>query len=278
MNIKELAEILQWMGHLKQSPGGLLENVSNEEVKDALEKFQDFNGLDKTGTLTPETERLIGLPRCGQPDVMMNMTGQCAWPMTNVTWHQAVQLSQLPPDRVQAVFLKAHQQWADVCGIEPINVDDPSKANITSRQGSGRRDQLDGPMGILAYSELPCGVASNTQLQQVYDADENWSESMLLAVACHEIGHAYGLQHSSKGNLMAPYYDPNITGPQAGDIAEMVARYGPPKPKPVPTPTPTPTGTPVPGDTGEEVVIPGGQVVINGKVFILTTILTPRNG
>jgi hypothetical protein len=270
MDLQKVAQILKWLGHLGEN----LANVSDEQVKDALARYQEFNGLTKTGTLTPETEHLISLPRCGHPDVMANMSGQCAWPMTQVTWNQAIQLSQLPPDRVQAVIAQAYQQWADICGIEPTFVNDPNQANIFSRQGSGRRDQLDGPMGILAYSELPCGVASNTQLHQVYDADENWSESMLLAVACHEIGHALGLQHSTKGNLMAPYYDPNITKPQAGDIAEMVARYGQPKPKPVPTPTPTP----VPGDTGDEVVVPGGQVIINGKVFILTTILTPRNG
>ncbi len=273
MNLKELGEVLQWMGHLsKEAP-----TTDSQEVGDALKKYQAFTGLEPTGMLDAVTEHKLGLPRCGIPDIQMSNTngGQCAWPMTKVTWHQAVQLSQLPDDRIQAMFALAHQQWADVCGIEPVNVANANQANITSRQGRGRQDQLDGPMGILAYSELPCGVAPNTQLNQVYDSAENWSEKMLLAVACHEIGHAYGLSHSTVGNLMAPYYDGNITKPQSGDIAEMVARYGPPKPRPTPSPTPTGT-TPVPGDTGGEVVVPGGQVIINGKVFILTTILTPR--
>lgn len=258
MNLDDLSKLLSWLGHMQ--PG--------ESIQDALKKYQSFHGLNPTGVLDDTTAVQLKLPRCGHPDVMAMGTGVCKWPMNQVTWFQAVQLAQLPADRVQAVFALAHQQWADVCGIQPTNVADSSQANITARAGSGPADQLDGPGGILAYSELPCGVAGNTQLHQVFDADENWVESMLLAVACHEIGHAYGLQHSTTGNLMAPYYNPAITKPQAGDIQEMVARYGPPQPKPTPTPSPSPVDG--------EIVIPAGVQVIAGKTFVVTITLTPR--
>jgi hypothetical protein len=255
MNLNELSEALKWLGHLSQANG---------DVEKALAAYQKFHGLAETGALDTETQRQLLLPRCGHPDVMAAMAGPCKWPMKKVTWNQDVQLSQLSPEKVQAIFTKAYQQWADVCGLQPVWVAHEKQANITSRQGSGRRDQLDGPSGVLAWSELPCGVQPNTQLQQVYDSAENWIESMLLAVACHEIGHALGLQHSTTGNLMAPYYDPRITKPQAGDISEMRSRYGPP----TPIPTPTPTGT--------EIVVNGGLVAINGKNFVLTVTLTPR--
>jgi hypothetical protein len=64
------------------------------------------------------------------------------------------------------------------------------------------------------------------QLDQMFDEAEEWSFDMAVAVICHELGHALGLAHLGKGNLMAPYYDPNVSTPQKGDIAEMIALYG----------------------------------------------------
>jgi hypothetical protein len=49
---------------------------------------------------------------------------------------------------------------------------------------------------------------------------------MAVSVICHELGHALGLPHLNAGNLMAPYYDPDVTAPQKGDIEEIVKLYG----------------------------------------------------
>jgi hypothetical protein len=48
----------------------------------------------------------------------------------------------------------------------------------------------------------------------------------------HEIGHAIGLDHLSRGNIMQPTAAGDIVRPMAGDIEQAVLRYGQPGPKP----------------------------------------------
>jgi hypothetical protein len=167
--------------------------------------------------------------------------GQCKWPQRRITYFEAMALKGMVRVDVGAVFDLAWKQWADVCDIEPARLPSVAGANVSAGQGA-----IDGPWGTLAYSYLPCNATEGTQLAQLYDDGETWTPPYLLACACHEIGHALGLNHLDVGNLMAPILDPNITKPQPGDIAEIRARYGPPATAPTPTPVPTPTPTPTP--------------------------------
>ncbi|QEL18522.1 matrixin family metalloprotease [Limnoglobus roseus] len=141
----------------------------------------------------------------------------------------------------------ACQQWADVCGLTFVRTDTAAKADILHGVGP-----IDGSGKTLAWSELPNGA--DTRLKQLYDSGEQWAVGPgvpankidIVAVACHEIGHALGLGHDNAGGaaLMDPFYSPKVTKPQARDIARIQALYGPPKAVPTTPPVAPPAGPP----------------------------------
>lgn len=214
-------------------------DATDEEVDSAIRRYQSFNGLAADGVVGPETVHQMTNPlRCGLPDMMLDAT--CAWPHKKVTYLPRLQLPGITNEDMLRAFDTGCQQWNAVCGIQLTRVGG-KPANIVADSGTGSGVNLDGRGGTLAWSYLPCGQAPNGSIQQMYDTGENWNFQMLVAVCCHEIGHAIGLSHLSAGNLLAPYYSAEITKPQAGDIAEAVKRYGPPAPS---SPTPVPGAEP----------------------------------
>ena len=188
---------------------------------------------------------------CGVPDHLGADT-LCRWANPRVTWCIQDLLPGLDYETMRDAFALAWSYWAEVCGIEPVYSVNARTSQVLV--GVGR---IDGPQGVLAQSELPCG--SPVQLGQEYDASELWviaedppaDRIDLVRVAAHEIGHVIGLPHIAQGNLLAPYYSRTIRRPQAGDIREAVQRYGPrraatPAPAPPPAPTPSPPPRPAP--------------------------------
>lgn len=131
---------------------------------------------------------------------------------------------------VRAAYAQAFTFWQEVCGLT-FSPGTFERADI--RASTGR---IDGPMGVLAWSELPPG--DNRPLAQMYDNSERFTLSEtpgrgqidLVAVATHEIGHALGLDHSREGtgDLMEPTYQPGRRKPQRGDIQRIQQLYGPP--------------------------------------------------
>jgi predicted Zn-dependent protease len=146
--------------------------------------------------------------------------------MEKITYHTELNLPGITAEQASMAFDIAIGAWAEVCAIEPVRVDAQNIANIYARSGKGQAVNLDARGGTLAWSELPCGVEANVQLDQMFDEAEDWSFDMAVAVMCHELGHALGLPHLNQGNLMAPYYNPNVRAPQKGDIEEIVKLYG----------------------------------------------------
>lgn len=257
-----LAHLIE-LGHLPPQasniePGSQLQM---DAVAKGLQEFADFHQVENP-------MRLIGRPRCGVPDIQRSTdragAGQCKWPMLDVTWAQRVTLSTLPPEKVEAAFIEAMSYWNAVCGIRLVRTQDFNSANIYSQNG-----RIDGSSGTLAYSYIPCGASSSARMRQVYDSQENWYHNFLVAVICHEVGHAIGLDHDSTGQLMAPYVNVNIIKPQSKDIAQAQSRYG--KPQTIPTvPPPPPTVPPTtPGTPDTPVESKDVEVVIRGVSYIL---------
>lgn len=171
---------------------------------------------------------------CGVPHSYLSLMAQeyirPQWSKTSLTWSVAGNLPGLTLEMLNTIYAEAWEAWVAVCGITAARI------LIQGADVNKTTGRIDGPGGVLAWSELPSG--DDRPLTQRYDNSESWDQNFLRVVASHEIGHALGLPHLARGNLMQPTYDPTITKPQAGDIAEIQRRYGPPKTRPVPEPAP----------------------------------------
>lgn len=183
--------------------------------------------------------------------------GLARWSSPNVTYDCSALVGGLSSILGGEVVLRAYQNacesWNKVCGIKMRL--SQSGGNIVSSAG-----RIDGSSGTLAWSYLP-GVPSGMkeQLKQLFDISERWTEQWLQEVACHEVGHAIGLDHSpDKNALMYPYsHNGSLPVPQAWDIAEGVKRYGPPVAVPPGNPPPVPPGNPSVPEIGGVVTIDG---------------------
>jgi hypothetical protein len=232
-------------------------SIKGPELAKAVKAYQEFNGLDQTGIVGPKTASRINRNRCGLPDFNITdpTTGPCKWPMAQISYYHKMKMPWIDENQIREAYDIAFSQWAEVCNIDPVRVEDENLANIYAKSGAGKKHGLDDRGGTLAWSELPCGVAENVQLDQMFDEAEPWSFNMAVAVICHELGHALGLPHLNDGNLMAPYYDPNVTSPQKGDIAEIVKLYGKRKKM-----------YPITKDAAPRI---NGTVMINGRPYVL---------
>ena len=104
------------------------------------------------------------------------------------------------------------------------------------------------------------GVERIVEFDMHLDAATDWSVAPvtpgdhydLRSVLLHELGHAFGLDHSESGTVMQPYLDAGETvrSLTADDIEGMRTLYGVPEPPETqsPTPQPTPAPTPEPSD------------------------------
>jgi hypothetical protein len=223
-----------------------LEGASDQELRTCLLAYQHFHGLDTDGWAGPITQRSLEEPRfCSLPDVMPLQQDLCRWRLNSdsprILWNIQGRLPGLDDASTKDAFAWAWAQWAEVAFILPEYTTDANQAQVLITF-----DPIDRSGGTLAWSELPCSPQTQ-RLKQQFDSQEAWVvaerprrlEIDLGRVACHEIGHVLGLPHLASGNLLQPTYDPNIRGPQAGDVQEIVARYGKPRPG---TPPPVPTG------------------------------------
>lgn len=230
--------------------------ASDDQVDEAVKSYQRFHGEDVDGIVGPRTaSRMMNPLRCGMPDLIGN---ECQWPHKDITYRSVLTLPGLSAEQAIAAADEAAAQINAVCGAKLRRVD--AAANIMARSGRGQADGLDGRSGTLGYAYRPCGKKETGSVNVVFDADENWNYSMAVAVICHEFGHAVGLPHLPNGNLMQPYYSAGITKLQAGDIAELVKRYGQPVATPTPAPDPGEVRTKVTVTIGTETWVASGPM------------------
>lgn len=256
MTNTEILKKLFGFGYFGKKTWAQVRSIKGAELTRAIREYQRFHGLEPDGAVGVKTAHTLTRARCGLPD--FNFTAPdvvCKWPHREISYFVNAKLPGLTPDQVKRAYAQAFGQWAAVCNIEPTPVDRHNEANIYAQSGRGKKHGLDDKGGTLAWSELPCDVTANIQLDQMFDEAEDWTFSMAVAVICHEIGHALGLPHLAKGNLMAPYYDPNVTTPQAGDIREIVDLYGKRK-KPY-------------AGFRDALVQLSGTIMINGEPYVL---------
>lgn len=236
-------------------------NLDDRQYAAAYHSLLNLHGLAPT-TDEASLLRYLELPRCGSPDFARgpNAAGMCQWPVGHVVrvgW--SISLPGIDAETINTAFRNALRSWEAVCGIR-FETDITGTANIDARSGP-----IDGAGNVLAWSYLPCGASTTTRLSQLYDSRDQWTvygPRMLEAVICHEVGHALGLDHLGRGQLMAPTVSANIWTPQAGDIAQVVARYGRPKPLPKPEPEEPESPPPAPPGVLARYNLPGSDLSV----------------
>jgi hypothetical protein len=227
----EAAKLLWKLGHapeFQELADAFLSWAAGGGIAELVSRYQEFHKLEVTGRLDNATAEHMLLPRCGLRDALAASATMCQWPTKDLTYWQAIAFPSEDPAVVAANYAEAWNRWAAVCGITVAAVRSQTEARVVAVGGP-----IDGPGNILAESELPCGANARSVMTQTFDIAETLTQAQQIACMCHEIGHALGLGHAApgSGNLMEPVLSV-IDRPQAGDIAEIQARYGPPVPVP----------------------------------------------
>jgi hypothetical protein len=131
---------------------------------------------------------------------------------------------------IEDTVVTSMNEWAKVAAL-----------TFTKAQQNGQPYQLevnfnqavDGPFGVLAFAYFPIPTNPEPIAGDIfYDEAEDWSDPLFLRlVTMHEVGHSLGLGHSEDPNaLMAPFYNPSLSGLTPDDIAGIQSIYGLPTP------------------------------------------------
>lgn len=135
---------------------------------------------------------------------------------------------------LREAFVTAAARWTRVADIEFYEASDESSADIivgAQTRPLGRafanvslRGTAVGGVRDIARSV----ICLNPEHRWKIGFDGNLEVYDLVHTFTHEIGHAIGLDHpATSGFLMSPRYDEKIHDLTAGDVAGVVALYGP---------------------------------------------------
>ncbi|CAB4054235.1 MMP14 [Lepeophtheirus salmonis] len=236
----QVAEFLTWfdifhsiIGDQVISSYGYVESSFRvrDGIQPALIRFQEFHGLDKTGTLDENTIHLMQQPRCGLPDFETDeedssnvrfrlRASKNKWNRNFLTYaigSYAEEL-QLEKEGVHLQIREAFNKWSErkPWGWIQFLMEQVEFWLMRFFPGSG---------GNIHFDD-----AETWQLKKPKRTFRPYKQ--LYQIAVHEIGHSLGLTHSrDKTAVMAPVYNGWNDNIQLSnnDIKQIQRRYGTPK-------------------------------------------------
>ena len=218
----------------------------DKATAEALSKFQERFRLEKTGFFDEATRHQMGVPRCGLPDSLgIEFKKFCCWPRRNQTLALTFAFNNGTADiagtgEFQAVR-NAFQTWAKVIPMTFTEVTANQNPDVLIDWRSAIDPDLNMVGGTIAHSDYPPGcsvvVPQNTlPLPLHFDDSENtWAIGAVVgaidveSVALHEIGHIFGLGHSTvPGTVMWPSIGTNslVRVLKQDDIDGVQSCYG----------------------------------------------------
>lgn len=256
---KQAIDYLKYYGYLADNNA-----LTVQALLEAIKKFQELYGIFVDGVLNPKTIRAMTMPRCcltDLPAIEEARRSNYKWAKTELTYYISGYDSDISRSDWDNSIRMAFNYWSEVTPLRFTKVASSDRANFILGVGTGRKNNFDGPSGTLAWFQLPPNSNYNGQLKGMFDSAESWNRDVLLVnVACHEIGHGLGLEHSKvKTALMAPFYSRSVARPQPNDdISRIQALYG----KNV-AGTPVPIPEPLPDDHQMTILL-NGSISIPG--------------
>ena len=183
--------------------------VVDTHTIEAVRQFQANSGLPVTGVVDADTRALLALPRCGVPDGMPHFDLADKFALQGSSWNQSLTWRLLNTDDVtmtqaRTAIGNAVASWVAQTTLSVSEIT-TGTADIQISFGT-----IDGPGNILARTFYPQFGGDMT-----IDTAETWSVAATTPVGAfdlettvlHELGHAFGLLHSSAvGATMRPTY------------------------------------------------------------------------
>ncbi len=233
----------------------------DDELNQAVSKYQAFFGLEVTGELDEATRTIMDKPRCGVADLLEDspppgagMSNYVAssgkWTDHQLTYKFINGTADLPGVVERDIVRQAFAVWAAVTPLTFTEVTGSADATflISWEVGDhGCGSPFDGPGHVLAHAFFPPPINPHPGLagDLHFDDQESWATTHngngngsidLLSVAIHELGHALGLRHTNIPDaIMYPTYNGNRRILSQDDIDGIQSIYGTPDaPKKVP--------------------------------------------
>ncbi|HEX6683091.1 MAG TPA: matrixin family metalloprotease, partial [Candidatus Limnocylindrales bacterium] len=231
-------------------PGDVLGRVTGAKkgkldaaTKAAIERFQAFAHLPRTGVVDEATAAKMNMPRCANLDgpVAEFSTSGRKWATNNLRYAFENFTGDLTDGEVILALEQAFALWAAYTPLRFTRVATSVGPEIVIRfvpADHGDGFPFDGPGSVLAHAffpSIPPAAPTAIMGDAHFDEDETWTVAVppgaggidLVTVAAHEFGHSLGLGHSSvSGALMAPFYGGPFRKLADDDIAGITSLYG----------------------------------------------------
>ena len=174
-------------------------------------------------------------PRCGVKDEINGVfRKKSKWGKNELSYHiYARDTGELSKEEWDKEFRLAFDAWSEITPLVFEEIDSYRQADIIVSASRRKRESFGRRGGVLAWASMPSGKNHDSQLMTKFDMAENWvlpekadMGTVLRSVACHEIGHILGLDHSAdRDALMYPYINDALK-PRTDDVLKIQKLYG----------------------------------------------------